>query len=67
MPRPRSERGRVPFQVIRMGPEGLSVSGEFGLYPESRGDTEGLLSGEQMLNKGEAREWRGQVIPRFLA
>lgn len=45
----------------------MSGSGEFRLYPEGRRNTEGLLLLELIFDKGEAREWRGQVIFRFLA
>lgn len=42
-------------------------SGEFRLHPEGRGNTEGSLLLEWMFDKGEAKEWRGRVIFRFLA
>lgn len=45
----------------------MSDSGEFRLYPEGRGNPEGLLLLEWRFDKGEAREWRGRVIFRFLA
>lgn len=45
----------------------MSGSGEFRLYPEGRRNTESSLLPESMFDKGEAREWRGQVIFRFLA
>ena len=57
----------MPFEVARKGPEGLCQSlGSWGRYPEDRGDTESLLPVEQMLDKGEARERRDRVVPRFL-
>lgn len=44
----------------------LSDSREFGLYPESRGNIETLLSLEQTLDKGKARDGEAGSFPVFL-
>lgn len=49
-----------------MGLLGPCQTRAFGLYPESRGNTESLLPPGQVLDKGKTREWRGQGLPGFL-